>query len=149
MVEQVFNGSAPYLSYDDSTDLPRAMHAYREASKHRTNDRVVAVFRETALPCLPETSWLSVRPTIPSRSFRDRVTGGGFSGSGEGALETCGRRLAENLAATGMAQTVHRRGLQGEAKGVTMVCTGTALLTCGSCCCSFAVMLCSVSATCS
>lgn len=50
--KQVFNGDAPYLLYEGHpTNLPPAMRRHREASK-TSPEKVVAIFRETVLPCL-------------------------------------------------------------------------------------------------
>ncbi|CBN77518.1 nischarin/ IRAS/ imidazoline receptor [Ectocarpus siliculosus] len=164
--QQVFSGAAPYLLYDEERDgggqqpedLPRAMHRHREASKTRQEKKLVAMFRETALPCVPLSlrnqrhhshhhhhfrvttkekraarSWLRAS-WAPSPS---PTVAGGVSGSGGGVAEgLSGTKTDESsnsyhgsglessmenaLAATGMVQQVHRRGVDGEAEGYTM-----------------------------
>ncbi|CAB1107590.1 unnamed protein product [Ectocarpus sp. CCAP 1310/34] len=165
--QQVFSGAAPYLLYDEERDggqqpkdLPRAMHRHREASKTRQEKKLVAMFRETALPCVPLSlrnqrhrhrnkhhhhfrvttkekraarSWLRASWT-PSPS---PTVAGGVGGSGGGGAEgLSGTKTDESsgsyhgsglessmenaLAATGMVQQVHRRGVDGEAEGYTM-----------------------------
>ncbi|CAM9473690.1 unnamed protein product [Ectocarpus sp. 12 AP-2014] len=163
--QQVFGGAAPYLLYDEDRDggqqpedLPRAMHRHREASKTRQEKKLVAMFRETALPCVPLSlrnrrhrnhhhhhfrvttkerraarSWLRASWT-PSPS--PTVAGGAGGGGGGGAEGLNGTKTDESsssyhgsglessmenaLAATGMVQQVHRRGVDGEAEGYTM-----------------------------
>ncbi|CAM9465025.1 unnamed protein product [Ectocarpus fasciculatus] len=162
--QQVFSGSAPYLLYDEEReggrqpkDLPGAMHRHREASKTRQEKKLVAIFRETALPCVPLSlrnrhhhnhhhhhfrvttkekraarSWLRAS-WAPSPS---PTVAGGVGGGGAGAEGLSGTKTDESssshhgsglesftenaLAATGMVQQVHRRGVDGEAEGYTM-----------------------------
>lgn len=106
---QVFGGAVPYLSYNEAPLQP-AMKAHREQSK-TVPDKVVAVFRETVLPCMPEDGLAS--PNVEAR----------------GESTAWNRRSAEDLAAAGMARVARLRGLEGEDRGVTMV-GGMVLSTC-------------------
>ena len=84
------------------------MHAHREQSKTSPGDRVVAVFRETVLPCLPEGA------TSSAAGGREAP---GSAAEVDFAWE---RRSADDLVAAGVARVVRLRGLAGEARGSTM-----------------------------
>ena len=134
----------PYLSYNDEY-LPAAMRSHREVAK-RCHADVVAVFRETVLPCRPVDPRYFQASETPSASGGGGGGDGKFAGasrasSGSGAtpsrsgsrartagvsgagtdLGGWGARSVEELQAAGLVQIVRRRGLEGEAKGMTMV----------------------------
>eukprot|EP00752_Nemacystus_decipiens_P014978 g13336.t1 len=147
--QQVFNGSAPYLLYEGHpTNLPPAMRRHREASK-TAPEKIVAIFRETVLPCLPPahhhhfthhrsgsgaavTSAAAAAAALLSgggggggggfrgSKARGREGGGAVAGVGGGGVVGVGSSAQKTLAATGMIQQVHRRAVNGEARGVTM-----------------------------
>lgn len=141
----MFNGP-PYLSY--GIEPPSIVHAsLSRATPHST----VAVFRETALPCVSrrQASFYPVAGSPATASGDDSSEGmGSISGSGHArgsaaifdrrtrtsqgsaalassstVSEMIEKEMMEILAAAGMAQTVHRRGIAGEARSVTMVRT--------------------------
>lgn len=102
LTTQVFNGSAPYLLYEGHpTNLPPAMRRHREASKTAA-EKVVAIFRETVLPCLSPShhhhyhhhhrTHSGGAMTTAAAAAAVLLSGGG--GGGGGSFRGCVYRLA-------------------------------------------------------